>query len=723
LQHPNIVTIYELAESGGAPFIAMEYLEGESLEKIIARKPALPLATKLGYIVQTCRALDYAHRRGVIHRDVKPANIVVTRDGIVKVVDFGIARLAATTKTQTGTLLGTLAYMAPEQLRGQNADARCDIWAMGVVLYELIAYQRPFSGENHAALLLSILQNEPPSMRQFVPECPVALERIVLKTLRKDEKERYQSMEALLKDLEKLRASLTRGASHAAVENESPSSAGEQLHLATQRIDLSASNVAAQVPRVKDGAKAGVQPAPTVILQAHPTPAPTPAAGAASGKPEVRQPVRSAAKKPAQPKSHPVRTALTACAMLAIIALGALAVLRRDEVLAVAAHRSWAKVVNFASRGAATDPSPVAGRNTPAPATSTEPAALATADAAATAVAGDANLKPATSSIEDQQRYLMNLAQEAADRQDYKSAQEQLDEAANLNGPLNDAIADLRRQFSAQSHNLELERVARDEETLWDKAMEYVSAGDLDDAEESLREILTLPEGGHRWPEAARYVDEAIPEFRQEEQLWATAQLASKSRDPGHFLSEIKALDEVLIAGGRHEQGARQKRDAVIAATIREDAAGHGLAEPLVSNADQWQVTRLKNSFDDLVQRGDAPAVEKLQQLQAEFKSLAEARGPLALDALDYLNNVIPLAQKHIQDRLALVQANSSPNAAYMDAVKEYNRAVAAQNAALLRDQVLPAFRQIAQSGSVRAKEARRYADVMIPAALKKSAQ
>jgi hypothetical protein len=298
-----------------------------------------------------------------------------------------------------------------------------------------------------------------------------------------------------------------------------------------------------------------------------------------------------------------------------------------------------------------------------------------------------------------------------------------LDEAANLNGPLNDAIADLRRQFSAQSHNLELERVARDEETLWDKAMEYVSAGDLDDAEESLREILTLPEGGHRWPEAARYVDEAIPEFRQEEQLWATAQLASKSRDPGHFLSEIKALDEVLIAGGRHEQGARQKRDAVIAATIREDAAGHGLAEPLVSNADQWQVTRLKNSFDDLVQRGDAPAVEKLQQLQAEFKSLAEARGPLALDALDYLNNVIPLAQKHIQDRLALVQANSSPNAAYMDAVKEYNRAVAAQNAALLRDQVLPAFRQIAQSGSVRAKEARRYADVMIPAALKKSAQ
>src|SRR5947209_15335438 len=102
LQHPNIVTIYEMGESGGAPFIAMEYLEGESLEKIIARKPALPLATKIAYVIQTCRALDYAHRRGVIHRDVKPANIVVTRDGIVKVVDFVIARLASISKTQTG---------------------------------------------------------------------------------------------------------------------------------------------------------------------------------------------------------------------------------------------------------------------------------------------------------------------------------------------------------------------------------------------------------------------------------------------------------------------------------------------------------------------------------------------------------------------------------------------------------------------------------------------
>ena len=141
------------------------------------------------------------------------------------------------------------------------------------------------------------------------------------------------------------------------------------------------------------------------------------------------------------------------------------------------------------------------------------------------------------------------------------------------------------------------------------------------------------------------------------------------------------------------------------------------------SNADQYQVTRLKNRFDDLVQKGDAAALEKLQQLQSEFKSLAEARGPLAIDALDYLNNVIPLAQTHIQDRLALAESNSAPNAAYIDAVKEFNRAVAAQNTSVLREKLLPLFRQIAQSGSVRAKEAKHYADALVPAALKKSAQ
>src|SRR4029077_14364305 len=143
LQHPNIVTIYEMGEADGAPFIAMEYLEGESLDALISRGAPVPLTQKVGYLVETCRALQYAHRRGVIHRDIKPANIVVTVEGAVKVVDFGIARLTYSSKTQTGTLLGTLAYISPQQLRGNRADARSDIWSVGVVLYELLTGRRP----------------------------------------------------------------------------------------------------------------------------------------------------------------------------------------------------------------------------------------------------------------------------------------------------------------------------------------------------------------------------------------------------------------------------------------------------------------------------------------------------------------------------------------------------------------------------------------------------
>jgi len=198
LQHPNIVTIYEMGEADGVPFIAMEYLEGESLDALISRHAPAPLPQKVGYLVQTCRALQYAHRRGVVHRDIKPANIVVTVEGVVKVVDFGIALLAAASKTQTGTLLGTLAYMSPQQLRGNRADARSDIWAVGVVLYELLTGRRPFVGENHAALVLSILQDDPVPLRVLLRDCPYQLDAIIRRTLSKDDAARFQSMEELL---------------------------------------------------------------------------------------------------------------------------------------------------------------------------------------------------------------------------------------------------------------------------------------------------------------------------------------------------------------------------------------------------------------------------------------------------------------------------------------------------------------------------------------------
>ena len=664
LQHPNIVTIYELAESGGAPFIAMEYLEGGSLEKIITRQPALPLATKLGYVVQTCRALDYAHRHGVIHRDVKPANIVVTRDDIVKVVDFGIARLGNASQTQTGVLLGTLAYMSPEQIRGEHFDARSDIWATGIVLYELITYQRPFTGENHAALLLSILQNEPPPIWRVFPECPVALERIIAKCLRKDEKERYSSMESLLKDVENLYFSLTAKGSKSLT----------------------------QAP----AGQISVQPAPTVLLVSNPIiPGVLPAGAAPIAPPLAPQPV----KIPAKESSHPLRNAAATCALLTVIVLGAVGIARRDTALGIARRYNALGVVRrfkilaldirpdstqnvnltppspappSLPTGTAETPTPVAAVQTLTPIdTPREPGAPATptADIAIPAAASGSVLKPVS--------------------------------------PLPDSI----------------EVPLRQEQTFWDKATAYLQAGDLDDAETWFRDILTSPEVGHRWSDAAHYVDAVIPERRANEKLWAAVQFESTSHEPGHLLREVKALDELLALPGPHKQQARQMRDTVITQMIRDDARRNQMDTPVASDADQWQMTRLKNHFDELVEEGDSAALNELQDLLPKFKSVADAQGPLAMDARDYLNSLIPRAEKHIEDSLAATKAISFANGAYIGAVKKYDRAVATHNSAMLQDQVLPLFNQIAQSGGVRAKEAQRYTDVLIPAALQKSRQ
>ena len=204
LEHPNIVTVYELGKGGDIPFIAMEFLEGESLEKIIARRPPLTLLEKAGYIVPVSRALEYAHRRGVVHRDIKPANIMIARDGKVKVVDFGIARLMNASHTQTNVFIGTISYMSPQMIYGQRADERSDIWALGVTFYELLCYQRPFEGDNHAALMLSIAQESTKHrpVTDFVPDCPPALQNIISRMLEKDISRRFQSMEEVLSEIE-----------------------------------------------------------------------------------------------------------------------------------------------------------------------------------------------------------------------------------------------------------------------------------------------------------------------------------------------------------------------------------------------------------------------------------------------------------------------------------------------------------------------------------------
>jgi len=205
LRHPNIVTIYELGHEGDTPFIAMQFLNGESLDKIIDRLPNLPLSQKIGFVVSVCRALEYAHAQPapVIHRDIKPANVMVAPDGTVVVVDFGIARLGESTVSQSGGLLiGTLSYMAPQLFKGATADARSDIWATGVMFYELLGYRRPFKGENAAAMMSNIILEEPRSILEAAPGTPEDVKAILDRMLAKEVEARYQTMEEVLLELE-----------------------------------------------------------------------------------------------------------------------------------------------------------------------------------------------------------------------------------------------------------------------------------------------------------------------------------------------------------------------------------------------------------------------------------------------------------------------------------------------------------------------------------------
>lgn len=201
LSHPNIVTIYEIDEADGIPFIAMEFLEGESLEQMITARKEVAVVKKVDIMVQTCRGLHYAHQHGIVHRDVKPANIVVLNDGMVKIVDFGIARIAGGSMTRTGIVLGTPMYMSPEQVLGHTVDARSDIFGVGVILYELLAYQNPFAADDMPTILFKIVEQPPAPISSLVPNCPPQLENIITRALAKNREERYQSAEDLAFDL------------------------------------------------------------------------------------------------------------------------------------------------------------------------------------------------------------------------------------------------------------------------------------------------------------------------------------------------------------------------------------------------------------------------------------------------------------------------------------------------------------------------------------------
>jgi len=205
LQHPNIVTVYELGDCGGNPYLVMEYLEGHSLDAIIGSKRALNVIEQLDIMLAVCRGLDYAHQRKIIHRDIKPANIVVLKDGSVKLVDFGIAHIVGRKLTMPGQVIGSFNYMSPEQINSKPIDTRTDIFSAGIVLYQLLTKALPFQAENTAATLMKIVHEPPPPLAQFLNVYPPELETILQRALAKDREERYQTVEEFAADLRGVR--------------------------------------------------------------------------------------------------------------------------------------------------------------------------------------------------------------------------------------------------------------------------------------------------------------------------------------------------------------------------------------------------------------------------------------------------------------------------------------------------------------------------------------
>src|SRR5436853_457180 len=211
LNHPNIITIYDFGQENGRDYIASEFVEGRTLRDYVGN-PDLTLNQILDVAIQVASALSAAHAVGIVHRDIKPENIMLRRDGYVKILDFGLAKLiekdsdlgteaetrALELKTSPGILMGTVAYMSPEQARGLPLDARTDIWSLGVVLYEMVTGQKPFDGQTPTDVIISIAEREPSPLTSRTPEAPIELERIVMKAIAKGRDTRYQTAAELL---------------------------------------------------------------------------------------------------------------------------------------------------------------------------------------------------------------------------------------------------------------------------------------------------------------------------------------------------------------------------------------------------------------------------------------------------------------------------------------------------------------------------------------------
>lgn len=250
LRHFNIVTIYDLGVENNQPFIAMEFLEGSDLQSMLQKGKIQNLNQIVHIMRQCCDGLHYAHARGIVHRDVKPANIFVLDDGTVKIVDFGIAMVASSTMTRTGMVMGTVTYMSPEQVQGKEMDGRSDQFSLGIILYEMLTGRKPFQGESIPQIFYQILNQAPASVRDVYPHCPSLLEIVLHRSLEKNRDQRYPELSQMSKDLQNILNGLKRIYTlkePAAIDTGSSTQMGEDILAAVQvlidRGDLTTASV------------------------------------------------------------------------------------------------------------------------------------------------------------------------------------------------------------------------------------------------------------------------------------------------------------------------------------------------------------------------------------------------------------------------------------------------------------------------------------------------
>ena len=345
LSHPNIVTIHDIGEDPDTQtsFIAMEYIEGKNVKSLLVEKTRFPFEQISEIVAEVAEALDYAHRKGIIHRDVKPANIIITTDGKVKITDFGIAKIASSNLTTTGQFLGTPNYMSPEQVSGSPVDGRSDLFSLGVVLYELLTNRKPFQGDNLTAISYKIVHEDftPPAV--LAPEVPIEFNDIVARAMAKDPWNRYQRGKDMALALYQLKAQLEERKSQedlgtmitAAAENV-PTLRLTNLKAIAESGGPDAQETPAAVPVVPDPG-AGTRPmAPegsgsfsqsgsrrTTIAATPAEVEPTIASTTGSGRPAPTLPVRpiSGKERAAAKKRSPV-AAIAVVAVLAALAIG-----------------------------------------------------------------------------------------------------------------------------------------------------------------------------------------------------------------------------------------------------------------------------------------------------------------------------------------------------------------------------------------------------------------